>query len=227
MEPIVNPNGGAIPTPATPNTVPVASPAGDDTTLDPVEGQGDVGEGGEDEIYTADDVARLKADFEKAQKELESARRHCKQRDDELRKAKRRGVTDPQALEEIEREFEAERIKAEKEVEEIKREYAVKENTLEVKQILMDAAVSSADSTKLASFITSDDAEESAARAKALVSVINKVANSKIKEATNALLKENAEEPPNGGSTGAGATPNKVSPGALAAQRYNEMHKNK
>lgn len=172
----------------------------------------------------AEQLAQMQADLQKAKDEVESARRHCQQKDDEMRKLKRKNLTDPDAIEELEREVEEERTRLLQEAEATKREYTIKSNMFDVKQTLTEAGVSSADSTKLAGFITGEDADESIARAKAIVSVINKVANGKVKDATNAMLKDNAEEPPNGGSPA--AANQTISRGAAAAQRYAETHIN-
>ena len=217
----VNPN----PAPATPDVPPVAHTA-------PVDGVEQPSEGGV-VVTGAVDVEALREQLAAAQAEVESARRHCQQRDNEMQALKRKAATDPEAIaaleEELKAEAEAERQRLLEEAEAAKQSYIIKSNTLDVKQTLADAGVSGSDATKLASFITCEDSAESTARAKAIVSVINKVAkaqaDAKAKEATNSLLAENAEVPPNG-SSAATATKAPVSRGALAAQRYVQSHIN-
>lgn len=184
---------------------------------------------GADDNFTADegmnsDLETLQAELEAAKAEVESARRHCQQKDNEMRSLKRKNLSDPEAIEALEQELEQERQRLIEEGEAAKREFAIKSNSFDVRQTLSEAGVPGSDSIKLAEMITSDDAAESTARAKAIVSVINKVAKEKVKEATNTLLKDNADAPPNGASSA--ATENTVSLGAAAAQRYAKQKAN-
>lgn len=206
----------AVVTPPADNTAdpvpPVAPPAADDQAAG-------------DDMGVVDDsrLAEMETALAAAQAEVESARRHCAQRDNEIRKLKRMNLTDPEALEELEREVEEERERVLQEAQEARVEYAIKSNTLDVKNVFLEAGITSADCTKLAGYIVCEDSAESTARAKALVSVINKVANGKVKEATAEMLRSNAEEPPHGGDVPAAPT---VSRGAAAAQRYIQSHIN-
>lgn len=174
-----------------------------------------------DSGYVTERLEELQAELEAAKAEVESARRHCQQKDNEMRNLKRKNLSDPDAIEALEQELEEERARIQQEGEARARELAIKSNAFDVRQVLSDAGVAGSDSVKLAGFITSDDLAESTARAKAIVSVINKVANSKVKDATNAMLKDNAEEPPNGA-----AANQPVSRGALAAQKFNQSRQN-
>lgn len=171
----------------------------------------------------AEQLEALRAERDAALAEREAARRHCQQKDNEMRALKRKNLSDPDAIEELEQELEQERIRLREETEAAQREFSIKSNAFDVRQVLTEAGVAGSDSVKLAGFITSEDLEESTARAKAIVSVINKVAKDKVKEATNTMLKDNAKEPPNGSA----ATETQLSPGAIAAQRYNTLNKNK
>lgn len=200
-------NPGVAPPAEVPASTPPAASAGNEPTLEQNE-----------------QLAAMQEQLEAMKAEVESARRHSRQKEEEARRLKRQNLSDPEALAALEQELEAAEQQRQAEYEAKMAELAIQSNSFDVKQTLADAGVSSADCTKLAAFITSADATESTARAKALVSVINKVASAKAKEATNAMLQENADEPKNG-STPSDPKQPAVSAGAQAVQAYNERLK--
>lgn len=181
-------------------------------------------------LLAAERIAAMEAEVEKLRQERDSAKRHASQREQEYRKLRKASLTDPELIAEMEAEqaeIEAEAARRDQEFqarqEEMQREFAIKGNRLDVRQSFIDVGVSADDSVKLAEWITTEDADESALRAAGIASVIKKAAKAASKQREKAMLADNAKEPPNGVDANSGDKP--VSRGAQQALRYMQQAK--
>lgn len=170
------------------------------------------------------ELAEMQRQLADMTKELDSARAHARQKTSEYRKLQKASLSDPELLEELEREREEERQALEKQQQELvaaseqaRREYARKSNLLDIKTEL--EGLPAEDRSAIAELLVDDDSKTSMSNAKLFRGVLERAMEGAVKAAVKAHLKDNATGIPAAGT--APATP-AISRGEAAAKKAME-----